>query len=245
MKRRSPLGFVEALARRLARRARQSTADLPYRYVFVVAYARSGSTLLQKILASIDGFHVTGENADALAGLFFSYQSACQARQEQGAEPRTDPGDPWRGADRIDPEQYAKTLGQAFVDEILQPPARARMIGFKEVRYFDRLDVFDAYLDFIRLTFAPALLVLNRRDPAAVAASGWWRNYPRESLIAEIERFDTLAAAYAARHPDATITLDYDAYGRDVTALRPLFDRLGVPFDAATAQRILDVRLGH
>jgi hypothetical protein len=244
MRARSPLGFVEALARRLARRT-HPTADLPYRYVFVVAYARSGSTLLQKILASIDGFHVTGENADALAGLFFSYQSAYQARHEQGTEPRTDPGDPWRGADRIDPEHYAKTLGQAFVEEILQPSARARMIGFKEVRYFDRLDVLDEYLDFIRLAFAPALLVLNRRDPAAVAASGWWKNYPRATMIAEIERFDTLAAAYAAKHPDATVTLDYDVYSRDAAALRPLFARLGVPFDLRSVQRIMDVRLDH
>src|SRR6187397_2659063 len=135
MKPRSPLGFVESLARRLARRKPPAPPELPFRYVFIVAYGRSGSTVLQKILASIDGFHVTGENADALAGLFYSYRSACEAREEQGTEPRRNPGDPWRGADRIDPEHYARTLAQAFVEELIQPPARARMIGFKEVRY--------------------------------------------------------------------------------------------------------------
>jgi hypothetical protein len=242
MKRRSPLGFVEALARRLGRRS-QPTTDLPFRYVFVVAYARSGATVLQKVLASIAGFHVTAENADALSGLFFSYQSACRARLEPGTEARSDPGDPGRGADRIDPEHYAKTLGRAFVEEILQPPARARIIGFKEVRYFDRLDVFDEYLDFLRLAFPPALLVLNRRDAAAVADSGWWRNYPREPLIAEIRRFDVLAAAYAARFPEATIMLDYDVYRRDADAFRPLFERLGVPFDRRMVQAVLDVPL--
>lgn len=240
MKRRTPLGFVEALARRLARR-NAPTADLPFRYVFLVAYARSGSTLLEKVLASIAGFHLTGENADALSGLFFSYQRACEAGREPAEDPRDGPDDPGHGADRIDPERHARTLAQAFVDEILQPPARARMIGFKDVRYFDRLDAFDDYVGFMQRAFAPALVVFNKRDAAAIAQSGWWRNYPREPLIAEIERFDRLASTYAAEHPAETIVVDYDAYARDAAALRPLFQRLGVPFDQTTVQKILDL----
>lgn len=52
------------------------TVTDPFRYVFVVAYARSGSTLLQAILASLVGFWMVGENADALGGLFDSVQAA-------------------------------------------------------------------------------------------------------------------------------------------------------------------------
>jgi hypothetical protein len=244
MKRRSPPGFVQAFARRITRRT-QPASELPFRYVFVVAYGRSGSTVVQKVLASIDGFHVTGENADALGGLFFSYQSARLARREQGTEPRDALGDPWRGADRIEPDQYARALARAFVDEILQPPARARMIGFKEVRYIDRLDVFDEYLDFVRLAFRPAFLVFNKRDAVAVVDSGWWRNYAREPLIEKIERFDTLAATYVARHPTTTMLLDYETYRSDAAAFRPLFEHLGVPYDRRMVQRTLETRLNH
>jgi hypothetical protein len=244
MKRRSPLGFVEALTRRLARR-KPPPPELPFRYVFIVTYGRSGSTVLQNVLATIDGFHVAGENADALAGLFYSYRSACEARDEQGNEPRRNPSDPWRGADRIDPEHYARTLAHAFVEELIQPPARARMIGFKEVRYIDHLDDFDEYVGFIQMAFAPAFVVFNKREAAAVVQSGWWKDYPREPLIAKIERFDALAAAYAARRPADTIVLDYDVYSRDASVLRPLFERLGVPFDARLVQKVLDTPLDH
>ncbi|MEO6027104.1 MAG: sulfotransferase [Candidatus Binatia bacterium] len=238
-RRRSPIGFVEALARRLGRRG-APPPESPFRYVFIVGYARSGSTMLQKVLASIDGFLVTSENADALSGLFFAYQSACTAHREQSTPLPDDPHDPAAGsADRFDPDRYARSLAQAFVDELVQPPARARLIGFKEARYFDRLDVFDEFVGFLQRAFVPSLVVFNKRDPAAVAQSGWWRNYPRAPLIAEIERFDRLAAAYAKTRPADTIIVDYDRYARNATALRPLFAKLGVPFDADAIQTIL------
>jgi len=233
------MGFVEALARRLGRRD-TPPPESPFRYVFIVAYARSGSTMLQQVLASIEGFLATSENADALSGLFFAYQSACTAQHEQSPPLPDDPDDPAaRGADRFDPDRYARSLAQAFVDEIVQPAARVRLIGFREARYFDRLDVFDEFVGFLQRAFVPALVVFNKRDPAAVAQSGWWRNYPREPLIAEIERFDRLAAAYAKTRPADTIVVDYEHYAWNASALRPLFTKLGVAFDADTIQKIL------
>ena len=236
-RRRSPIGIVDALARRLGRRGVPSPVS-PFRYVFIVAYARSGSTLLQRVLASIDGFLATSENADALSGLFFAYQTACTAHREHGM-PMPDDDPARRVADRFDPDRYARSLAQAFVDEIVQPPARTRLIGFKQARCFDRLDVFDELVGFLQRAFVPTLVVFNKRDPAAVAQSGWWRNSPREPLIAEIERFDRLATAYAETRPADTIIVDYDHYQDDASALRPLFAKLGVPFDGGTAQKIL------
>jgi hypothetical protein len=217
----------------------------PYRYVFIVTYARSGSTVLQKILGSIDGFYVAGENGGALFGLFQSYQAARTAVLEQGDEPRSDVGDPWRGVDRIDPERYGRALAAVFVNEIVQPPPSARVIGFKEVRYFDCLDVLDELLEFMQRQFEPSLIVFNRRNASAVAQSAWWRNYSTVELIAEIERFDRLMTAYVARHSADALIVDYDAYCRDVNALRPLFERLGEQFDPTRVRAVLDVRLRH
>lgn len=234
----------EPAVRRWLSRRRAGGSE-PYRFVFVVTYARSGSTVLQAILASLDGFWMTGENAGALEGLFDSYRRAKQAREEQGGEPRRAPGDPWRGADRIDPERYAAALARVFVEEILQPPTAARVIGFKEVRYFDRMDDFHDYLGFMQRVFAPSLIVFNKRRAEDVAQSGWWKVHETAALVAEIERFDGLAARYAGAHPEGTIVVDYDAYCRDVAALRPLVERLGRPFDPAALRRILATRLTH
>ena len=155
------------------------------------------------------------------------------------------PGDPWRGADRIDPERYAAELARVFVAEIVRPPASARIVGFKEVRYFDRMDDLPEYLAFMARVFAPALLVFNRRRAADVARSGWWKAYDGAALVAEIERFDALTAAYAAAHPAGTIVMDYDVYSRDVEALRPLVERLGRAFDGRALGRVLATRLSH
>jgi Sulfotransferase family len=212
-------------------------------FVFIVCYARSGSSVLQSMLASVPGSHVMGENSDALSGLFQSYRATIQAKSEQGCSARTAPGDPWRGAHNINPDEYNHKLAMAFLDEVLRPPEAATIVGFKEVRYFDHEDLED-YLDYIRLTFTPSLLVFNRRDAQAVARSGWWKDHPSD-IAAEVGRFDQRTEAYSAVHPDCCLSVNYDHYVQDPLVLRPLFDRLGAAFHLATLQDILAVRLDH
>jgi hypothetical protein len=214
------------------------------RYLFIVTYARSGSTLLQKILAGIPGCHLVGENADALGGLFASWRSTVEAREGQGGTPRTKPGDPWRGAHLIDPVRYNRRLAEIFIEEIVQPPPEAKFIGFKEVRYFDYGERLPAYLDYIRFTFKPALLIFNRRDPEEVARSGWWRSHP-DDIASEVRKFDTVIEAYERANPDETISVDYTLWRSDPDLLRPLFERLGEKFDVSQIARILSERLDH
>jgi hypothetical protein len=258
-RRRSPFGFVEALARRFGRR--HEPADLPFRYVFVIAYAHSGSARLYDALATIEGFHATAQNADALHGLFFAYENGCRAQAEQASASPDGPSaalfhdlampsgvadraealareEPAAGPAGFDAGHYARRLAQAFVDTLVQPPARARLIGFHEMRYFERLEIFDAYVEFLMTAFVPALVVFNKRDPAAVARSGAWQSYPEEAVVAELTRFDARAGSYAAAHPANAIVVDHGTYGVDSSALRPLFERLGAPFDAAAVARI-------
>jgi hypothetical protein len=228
----------------LSGRSRDAAGRAPSLHVFIVTYARSGSTLLQKVIAGIPHCHFTGENADALGGLFASWKAAVAARAEAGGEARAGPGDPWRGAHRIDPERYNRRLAQVFVEEVLQPPRDTRILGFKEVRYFDYDNRLAEYLDYIRATFDPVLLVFNRRDPEAVARSAWWKDHP-DDIAAAVRAFDAATGAYAAAHPQETLVLAYDIWSRDPEALRGLFGRLGASFDPAAVSRLLSERLDH
>jgi hypothetical protein len=184
-------------------------------FVFIVTYARSGSTILQKIIANIPGCHFNGENCDALAGLYASFRSTCVARDDQGREPRKSTGDPWRGAHLINPHRYNQRLATVFVDEILQPSPSAWLIGFKEVRYFDYGDKLPGYLDYIRMTFTPALLIYEQ------------------------------TSSYADRYPDETIIVNYDDYCREPSSLGTLFYRLGVDFDLDMVKELMSERLNH
>jgi hypothetical protein len=227
------------------KRLLRSRTDKPpsRRFAFIVTYGRSGSTVLQSILATIPGSHITGENLDALSGLFHSYRCAVEARREQGAEPRLAAGDPWRGAHRIDPQGYNRKLARAFLEEVLRVPRSATLVGFKEIRYFDHEDLED-YLDYIRLTFDPALLIFNRRKADDVARSGWWKSHPNDTAE-EVRRFDQRTEAYASMHPDFCMVVNYDEYLADPQVLESLFTRLGARFDLATLRNVLALRLKH
>lgn len=213
------------------------------KFVFIVSYGRSGSTVLQSMLATIPGSHIMGENLDALAGLFQSYRSAVQTRAEQGSSPRTAPGDPWRGAHNISPNKYNRKLARAFLEEVLNVPEDATVVGFKEIRYFDHDDL-EEYLDYIRLTFVPSTLVFNHRDPEDVAKSGWWRTHPAE-IAEEVRRFDRRTEKYAELHPCCCLSVNYDQYASDPKVLQPLFERVGATFDLAILNNVLSIRLNH
>lgn len=195
------------------------------------------------MVATVPGAHVMGENQDALAGLFQSYRAAVEAKAGQGSSARTRPGDPWRGAHLIDPVNYNRKLADAFLADVLNAPRAATIVGFKEVRYFDHEDL-EEYLDYIRLTFTPSVLVFNRRDAESVAGSGWWKDHPAD-IAGEVRRFDQRTEIYAARHPECCLAVSYDQYVRDPQVLRPLFDRLGASFDLAALHDVLAVRLNH
>lgn len=214
------------------------------RFAFIVTYARSGSTLLQKIISCAPGSHFTGENNDALAGLFASYQAARATRADQGATKRAKTGDPWKGAHLIEPDRYNAALVASFIEHIIRPPARARLIGFKEVRYFDHEADLEDYLDYMRLSFPPSTLIFNKRRPIDVAKSAWWRDHPAD-IATEVDRFDARVAAYAARYPNSCITVDYDTYSRDPTALTPLFDLLEIAIPEHVVRTVLSEKLNH
>jgi len=199
---------------------------------------------LQKILTRIPGAYFSGENHDALAGLMRSYLSARLTRQEAGREKRSKAGDPWRGAHLTEPDRYNHRLINLFIEEIIQPPRSARIIGFKEVRYFDHEHDLPDYLEYISHSFPGALLLFNRRDPQEVAVSGWWKSHPAD-IAAEVEKFDRRIDDYLADHPNDGMIINYNDMCRDPEHLRPLFERLGAPFNLAEVKQIMAQRLTH
>ena len=218
-------------------------------FLFIISYGRSGSTLLQSLLATIPGAHIMGENQDVLAGLFQAYRNAAYAVRQEGQSPRIRAGDPWRGAHLIDPQSFNRKLARAFLQDILNVPGNACVVGFKEIRYFDHDDLED-YLDYIRMTFSPALLLFNRRRAEDVARSGWWKQHPYvRGRPADIERevrlFDQRIDKYASEAPDSCAIVNYEDYCRDVRVLEPIFERLGAPFDYESARAVIARPLKH
>ncbi|RMH40575.1 MAG: sulfotransferase [Alphaproteobacteria bacterium] len=212
--------------------------------VFVVTYGRSGSTLVQSVLQSVEGAHIVGENYQTLFPLFQSVQRARRTRNTWGK--RDHPADhPWHGASRVDPSAFADDLVRAFVAHVLVPPQDARWIGFKEIRFNTMQDAFAPYLDFLAARFPNAHFVFNSRDGTSVSKSKWWARRPQDQVIGMVEEMDARFSAYAAAHPDNCVHLRYEDFVSDPGAFRPVFDMLGEPFDEHRVREIFAKPLTH
>ena len=212
--------------------------------IFIVTYGRSGSTLLQALLMTIPGCTIRGENHNMLELLWKAAGRAQQARSVWGNDAQP-PDHPWFGADKVAPPAFADALVDAFVLHVLAPPKQARWFGFKEIRYDALGDNFPEMLDFMRASFKNATFVFNARDAADVAASAWWKNWKPEKVAALVATMDKRFVDYAAAHPECCFQTRYVDFSTDPQALRPLFDKLGEPFDQDAIKAILNHRLTH
>lgn len=214
----------------------------PERYLFIVTYGRTGSTLLQKLLGSIPGYYVAGENYNSLHGTFVAWHNATTLKEKYGWGHESIEH-PWHGADAADPDAYARAMVEAFVTHVLRPPRGKTTVGFKEIRYLT--DDLRDYLLFIDRFLSPAIFVINTRSVDQVAQSAWWKDADKDQLAANVARFEAITDALVAEFPDRFIKIDYARWTRDPEALRPLYKLLGAGFDPAQIAETLSVRLEH
>lgn len=213
--------------------------------IFIVTYGRSGSTVLQSILQTIPGAHITGENFGALFPLFQATQRIRRAKTVWGKKEQP-ANHPWFGADRLKPNRFANRVAELFIDEVIQPPKDARWIGFKEIRYPPSADAqMEPMLDFMRARFPNAHIVFNSRDAEKVAGSKWWGKRPPEEVKDMVRGLDARFAAYCEKWPEACFHAVHETTCAEPESLRPLFDQLGEPFDTAAVRMVLDTPLGH
>lgn len=207
-------------------------------HVFIVTYGRSGSTLLQSVLQSIDGYLIRGENNNALLSLFRSSKRIANAKIEHGYREIESFG-PWYGIDQADDKTYACKLVAAFVDEVLRPTADTRVLGFKEIRFHEAQGAeFEGYLNFIAEHFPSTKFIFNHRNWQDVARSGWWKDCDPKMVEDLVTGADQQFEAYAAQYPERCFSTRYEQFQNNPGAFAPLFEFLGEPFDleAVTAK---------
>ncbi|MBT9293158.1 sulfotransferase [Hyphomicrobiaceae bacterium 22] len=217
------------------------------RYVFIITYGRSGSTLVQSILNDIPGWRISGENYNTLYYIYKSVRSANRSHEDYGKQ-QTNATNPWYGAEHIDADTFTTDLVESFKRNILNPSEDTRVLGFKEIRHFGiDMDDLGGYLNFLRACFAPAKFVFNMREPGAVAKSGfkagWWKGQDPAKIESNIARYNDMMLALAASSDCCLIS--YDQYTRSSDALRPLFDFLGEQFEERAVEKALSNRLVH
>ena len=226
-------------AQHATRTAKRSEVDRKLDFVFIVAYGRSGSTLLQGVLNSTPGFLIRGENRDALRHLFVFHQTCSKERARvRQARRALDSTHPFYGIDGFPPKTSLKDIRRLAIDTVLRPTPETRVSGFKEIRWY-KSDLLD-YVQFLRQVFPGARFVINTRDHADVVRSKWWADLEDPAgELARIERgFDRLEAELG----DAAYRVHYDDYVRDPDALAGLFSWLDEQFVTDRIAAVYSIR---
>ncbi len=215
-----------------------------FKTLFLLTYGRSGSTLLQGILNSINGYIIRGETNLVLFHLYKAHEALDYARFHFGKDRRITI-DPWFGIDRVDPYAFGDHLASSFVDFVLKPRGNVRVVGFKEIRHdpfhIPSDEEFYGYIEFLREYFPDPCFVCNKRDIEKTSMSqSWWSDEERslDNLSRCLERLESTCQKY----PEQSYMVDYDEYLADPEKLRGLFDFLGEPFERTMIDSVMKVR---
>ena len=209
-------------------------------YLFVITYGRSGSTLLQGILNSIPGYLIRGENYGALYRLYEFHSSLLSARDQFARVGDLTSRDSWFGIDEYAASLAVSRMRALVLETLLRPLPDTRVIGFKEIRWWQR--DWQDYLTFVQQLFPGARFVLNTREHAGVAKSKWWGRQPEEDVLAQLTRNEEQLDQMAANLGASAYRVHYDDYVADVGVLDGLFGWLGEPFDRAAIEAVLGVK---
>lgn len=228
---------------------RRAGSDARLRYIAVVTYGRTGSTVLQAALNALPGVRIRGENYAALRGLRQYLQSVTETASRHHAGR---PDHPWYGSARLDPSQVLADLRRHAIEFLLRPAADTKILGFKEIRYepghFSDYDDMLDYLLFLDKLFPGIGYLMNVRDPGAAARSGWWPERP--NAIDDLSMARTWLAQAVEdlnRHfgQERAVLVAYEDWSRDWQVLVGAFTSLGLPRDDAAVRLVASTRLDH
>ena len=192
--------------------------------VFIIGLPRSGTTLIEQILASHGDVHTGGE-------LVFARKCEHEFRERRTATGRTGPVNP---ADPVDAELLAAAR-ERYIDSLFERDLDGPWI-------VDKLPANFEIAGFLRLMFRDAILIHSRRDPRATCFSLYWANFGShepwyhdcEHLAHYHRQYRRLMVHWNNVIPAPFIEVVYEDLVRDPKARIPaLLKAIGLPFDAA------------
>ncbi|HEX7060827.1 MAG TPA: sulfotransferase [Woeseiaceae bacterium] len=194
--------------------------DSPHSPIFICGMFRSGSTLIEQILAAHPAITAGGELE------FFPWLTA----RRLGL---------WPDQALAAPREALQALGQAYTEHVRELFPDAGNVTDKRPDNF-------LYLGLIRAVFPAARIVCTQRDAADTCLSIWFQQLGGLTYAADLAQIahyhrqhERLMAHWRELCGDALYAVDYDSLVRDPEpVVRGLLEFLGLPWD----ERCLDFR---
>jgi len=173
------------------RRNRRGSGRDKYRYVFVVTYGRSGSTLVQGLLNAMPRTLMRGENNFYLLHLFHALHAVRQFRREHWKHNPDRAISAFYGLDQIRRGPFLQATNDIVTSTVLgdNPPGAYDVLGFKEVLWH-RIEPEETaeFFEWLEQCFPDIGYVLNTRDPQECLGSGFWQEHTKDAALARIGR---------------------------------------------------------
>ncbi|HEY1892902.1 MAG TPA: sulfotransferase [Steroidobacteraceae bacterium] len=190
--------------------------------IFIVGMPRSGSTLVEQVLAS----HPAIDGTMELPQINHLIQAVCSAaRPGQGLRPYPS------ALSALDCNAMA-TLGSLYIE-------KTRLFRTGRPRFTDKMGENFLHVGFIRLILPQARIIDVRRDPMACCFSNYKQlfaagnfSYDWKSLAHFYTRYISMSHHWDSVLPGGVYRLSYEQLVRDFeTEVRRLLDYLALPFD--------------
>ncbi len=198
-----------------------------YKSILIVTYGRSGSTLLQGVLNSIDGIHIRGENMEFCWHLYNAWKALSESRQYVSLENSMLLTSPWYGSEQLSPDGFLRDAKRIVKEQLTTGLPDNICYGFKEIRYIDHLDELELYIGFLCKIFPDPLILFNTRDHDAVSISGWWKDADTQALKKTLKKADDAFRIYSMSHANCYV-MRYERLIQGTDKLGSFFNYLGV-----------------
>jgi hypothetical protein len=195
---------------RAARRA-QPTGN--HKYVFVVTYGRSGSTLIQGLLNTLPRTLVRGENDLYVLPLFRAMAVAESFKLKHVAHGSRKTSSAFFGLHEIQPSEFVESTHDLMVRQLFGSvdPSTIDHVGFKEVQWNRiRPGETERFFTFFDQVFPGAKYVLNQREHAQVSGSGFWRKREKDEVMQALVRTEKIHEHLRRTRPDRVYDTRYE-----------------------------------
>ena len=213
---------------------------LLFQSILIITYGRSGSTLLQGILNSIDGCLIRGENNNFCFHLFKSYNAIVTTKEHKNTNSTTNA---WYGASLLDEKKFIHQTKNLIKEFLLADKISDKNItcyGFKEIRYLNEMDSFFEYLEFLKKIFPKVAYIFNTRNLDDVVKSAWFAKEEPEELKKRILKLESLFAEYCGRYENG-FHITYEEVVSKSRKLEEMFMFLGVKYEPEKIDHVLSL----
>jgi len=213
--------------------------------ILIISYGRSGSTLLQGVLNSIDGVLIRGENMNMCFHMFKTYQAiiTSKSKSENSAQ------SPFFGAKKLDDSYFLKQTEETVKNLLLadyRGDTSIRCYGFKEIRYESNLGKLPEFLEFLKLIFPKSCFIFNTRNREDVVRSwinlNWKTEAQRDESFNQLEKMETIFFDYLDANKENSFHITYEDVIAKSEHFKAMFSFLGAQYKPKEIEAVLNLK---